>query len=63
MSEVEVEIIEDEEVQHRDSHGYNSFDRIGRPVCVFDQRSNSNESIILNWSKHLKIWKKTQVFA
>jgi hypothetical protein len=45
------------------SIGYNSFDRIGRPVCVFDQRSNSNESIILNWSKHLEIWKKTQVFA
>lgn len=44
-----------------ESRGLQSFDRIGRPVVVSDQSSNGGKSIMLNWSEHLEMWKRTQV--
>ena len=52
-----------EEVKNEstESRGMHHFDRMGRPVTVFDQRSNHNTSIMLEWSKHVEIWQKNQV--
>lgn len=44
-----------------ESRGMHHFDRMGRPLVVFDQRSNHNTSIMLEWAKHVEIWQNSQV--
>lgn len=50
-----------EVVSITESRGVHHFDRMGRPVTVFDQRSNHNTSIMLEWHRHLVVWQNTQV--
>ena len=50
-----------ESMQLPEFNGMHHFDRMGRPLVVFDQRSNHNTSIMLEWGKHVENWQNNQV--
>ena len=53
-----------EEIKHShipESRGLYTFQRMGRPKFIYDQRSNQNSSILLEWESNMKMWESNQI--